>query len=73
MKGRKKRSLGGNELSEYMFQSGPVDYDELLQGLTNDEYPYAEKRFLGKYFILSSLLISFKFHSTNLIIQKTRY
>jgi len=47
IKGRKKREIGGeNEFSDPVFQNGPVDYDELLQAL-NDDFPYAEKRFLG--------------------------
>lgn len=49
--GRKKREIGENEALEPYYQSGPVDYEELLQTL-NEDYPYLmqnqEKRFLGE-------------------------
>lgn len=51
IKGRKKREIGGEtEINEPVFQNGPVDYEELLQTL-NDDFPYAEKRFLGMYLL----------------------
>lgn len=52
--GRKKREIvsGEAEALEPFYQSGPVDYEELLQSL-NEEFPYLmqnqEKRFLGKF------------------------
>lgn len=51
--GRKKRSanFGDVEALEPVYQNGPLDYEELLQSLS-EEYPYLmqnqEKRFLGK-------------------------
>jgi hypothetical protein len=50
--GRKKREAGNGEALEPVYQTGPIDYEELLQSL-NEDFPYmmqnpAEKRFLGK-------------------------
>jgi hypothetical protein len=46
VKGRKKRDVG--EALEPVYQTGPLDYEELMQTL-NDEYSQpAEKRYLGE-------------------------
>jgi hypothetical protein len=47
IKGRKKREIGDSEINEPVFQTGPLDYEELLQSL-NDDIQYPEKRFLGE-------------------------
>jgi len=51
--GRKKREALNGEALEPVYQTAPLDYEELLQSLS-DDYPYlmqnqAEKRFLGKF------------------------
>lgn len=48
VKGRKKREIG--EALEPVYQTGPLDYEELLQSLSNDDYLQnpAEKRYLGE-------------------------
>lgn len=49
--GRKKREISGEAL-ESVYQNGPLDYEELLQSLS-EEYPHMmqnqEKRFLGEF------------------------
>jgi hypothetical protein len=52
VKGRKKRDVG--EAMEPNYQTGPLDYEELLQTL-NDEYSQpAEKRYLGELIDVSN-------------------